>query len=81
VLDAETDVFMREQVWEQLSTNIQSIYTTNPAASGEGSTMPPTFELIVVAPRKVEVRELLEKPGEKQVWRNSATEWATANAI
>ena len=81
VVDAETDVFMRETVWEQLSTKIQSIYTNNPAASGDGSTMPSTFELIVVAPRKVEVRELLEKPGEKQVWRDSSSEWATASAI
>jgi general stress protein 26 len=81
VLDAETDVFMRETLWEQLSDRVQSMYTNDPGRNQDGSTMPATFELLVVSPTQVEVRELGQTPGEKRVWQDGTTDWATASAI
>ncbi len=79
VMDAETDTFLRQTWWDRLPSENRQIFGA--AAYDVDPPMPVTFELLTLAPDRVEVQDLKLKANQKQVWTIDQTEWQAVGVM
>ncbi len=78
VMGPEADQFKRQRWWDTISDESRALFVSpkawavpegSPKAVSADTPMPGTFELLIVTPSEVEMRQLADVPREPVVWK------------